>query len=111
MSATSPPESFPVERTPDRHLSEHRVVALPRAVRAGNAAMGLGAGALVAGVLIEVAEGLLVVYAPDLFQVLGGLQAPLLTCGQVLLGGGAVAARLARRRAARQARSESADRG
>ena len=98
MGAVSPARAFPVE--PARPGA---VPALPRGVRAGNAAMLGGAIALVGGTLIELAEGLLVWSAPEVLQVVGPVQGGLLACGQVLLVGGAVAARLARRQAARAA--------
>ena len=98
MSAISPPHAFPVEP-----VRRDAVPTLPRAVRAGNVAMVSGAVALVGGTLIELAEGLLIFGPPDVMQIVGRLQGLLLACGQVLLVGGAVAARLARRRAAREA--------
>jgi hypothetical protein len=97
MGAVSPPHAFPVERV------RSSVPALPPGVRAGNASMLGGAVALVAGTLIEVSEGLLVFGAPEVMQTAGRVEGMLFACGQVLLVGGAIAARLARRRAARDA--------
>jgi hypothetical protein len=96
MTATTPPETFPLAES-----SERRLPALPLGVRAGNRAMVVGTVALVAGVLIEMVDGLLVANAPWLFMAVAGLERPLIACGQVLLVGGAIAARIARRRAAR----------
>ena len=98
VAAVSPPEPFPVESSRRRPTP-----ALRAAVRAGNVAMATGAVALVAGIAIEMSEGMLAVGAPWLFHTVGRLEGPLIACGQVLLVGGAVAARLARRRAARSA--------
>lgn len=98
MSVVSPPHAFPVEP-----VRSDALPTLPRAVRAGNVAMVSGAVALVAGTLIELSEGLFVFATPPLLEVVGRLQGALFACGQVLLVGGAVAARLARRRAAREA--------
>ena len=98
MSAVSPPHAFPVEP-----VRSGAVPVLPTGVRVGNVAMVSGAVALVAGTLIELSEGLLIFGPPDAMQIVGRLQGLLLACGQVLLVGGAIAARLARRRAVREA--------
>ena len=106
MTALSPPEAFRVQPSHRRPVR-----TLPAAVRAGNVAMAAGAVALVAGVVIELSEGLLAAGAPGLFLTVARLEGPLLACGQVLLVGGAVAARLARRRAARSALEAAHDHG
>ena len=98
MTAVSPPEAFPLAEQ-----SQSRAPALPRAVRVGNQSMLAGAAALMAGTIIEMSSGLLVTTAPALFLVLDRLDAPLMGAGQVLLVGGAIAARMARRRLAREA--------
>jgi hypothetical protein len=96
MTAITPPETFPLAESSGRRLP-----AVPLGVRVGNRAMTTGTLALVAGVLLEMSDGLLVANAPWLFMVVAGLERPLLACGQVLLVGGAIAARIARRRAVR----------
>ena len=101
MSTVSPPEPFPIEPTRSPRAPAIAPERLP-AVRMGGAAMVAGASALVIGALIELAEGVLAAGAPGLFRLVGPLEAPLLACGQVLLVGGAITARLARRRAARR---------
>ena len=97
MTAVSPPEAFPLAK-PDSRPSP----ALPTALRIGNGAMIAGTAALMSGVLIDMAGGLLAANASSLFLTIGPLEAPLIACGQVLLVGGAIAARLAKRRIARE---------
>jgi hypothetical protein len=99
MTAVSPPEAFPLAQQ-----GHSRLPTLPLAVRVGNRAMLAGAAALVAGTLIEMSSGFVVANAPALFLVLDRLDAPLMGAGQLLLFGGAVAARMARRRLAREER-------
>ena len=96
MTAVSPPEAFPLAQK-----SQSGLPALPLAVRAGNRAMLAGAAALMAGTIIEMSSGFLVTTVPALFLVLDRLEAPLMGAGQLLLFGGAVAARMARRRLTR----------
>jgi hypothetical protein len=105
MTATSPPEAFLLAE-PD----EFRRPASPAALRIGNGAMVAGTAALISGVLIDMAGGVLVANAPSLFLTIGQLRGPLIACGQVLLVGGAIAARLARRRMTREGVVHETDR-
>lgn len=94
MNAISPREPFAV-----RQISEHPAAVPPRGVRIGNRAMVSGVVALISGVIIELSGNLVNAAGPDLAHLLGALEQPLIACGQVLVVGGAVVARLARRRA------------
>ena len=102
MTAVSPPEAFPLAKSDSRPS-----LALPTALRVGHGAMIAGTTALMSGVLIDMAGGLLATNASSLFLAIGPLEAPLIACGQVLLVGGAVAARLAKRRMARESTAAS----
>ena len=98
MTAVSPPEAFPLAKPNGQR---------PPALRIGKGAMAAGTAALISGVLIDMAGGLLVTNASSLFLAIGSLEAPLIACGQVLLVGGAIAARLAKRRMARESAAAS----
>ena len=96
MSASSPPEAF---RLPDVRRSP---LPAARVVRASSVAMVVGTAALVGGVLVDMAGGVLAA-RPDLFLPLDRLEGPLFGLGQVLLVGGAIVRRLARRQQVRDA--------
>jgi hypothetical protein len=102
MTAVSPPEAFALAKP-----NAQRPPAIPAAMRIGHGAMITGTAALIAGVLIDMAGGTLVANAPSLFLAIGPFRGPLIACGQVLLVGGAIAARLAKRRMARESAAAS----
>ena len=105
MSPTSPPEAF---RLPEVRRPRY---AIARIVRLSSVAMGTGAAALIGGVLVDMA-GTIALARPDVFLQLGRLEGPLFALGQVLLVGGAIARRLARRQQDRESSvsTESDDR-
>ncbi|MEO6528577.1 MAG: hypothetical protein ABIP93_18310 [Gemmatimonadaceae bacterium] len=95
MTAATPPETFPLAQESERRP------ASPLVIRVADVSMIAGAVALVGSALIEMSTGILVATAPWLYLAIGVFERPLLACGQILLVGGAIVARLARRRAAR----------
>lgn len=95
MSTVSPSEAF--------SLAEVRRsgVAAARLVKSGSVAMAAGTAGLLGGIALHMVESALAA-GPEFLAQLGRLESPLIAIGQVLLVGGAIVRRLARRRQDRE---------